>query len=406
MAKHLVALAVACLAGVDLSAVDCSVKFSFRSVTANHGLCVVNISYPYPAAIPIAADRWNDTCDGGYATPQLNYGGGCSSTDVPIRVVYEKKVSDNGKGTCGSYVQFTTGANTGGTVIMYESGRNMETQEIYPCSSANITDTLTHELGHALGLNDVSDLSCYGHIMGKQINFTTRSIRADDCSAVDQLWTSTQEQNDLCSGRCWTTCEDSVCPPEPTSTVPTPCQTSPVLIDLDNNGFHLAGLTDAVTFDIDGDGVPNRISWTARGTDDAFLVYDRNGNGRIDSGRELFGDSALMRSGETASNGYEPLAEFDEPAAGGDGDTVLTSADAVWDLLQVWTDTNHNGTSEPDELRTLVAADIVAIETTYQRSNRRDAHGNMYRFRSTAVVERHNHVHPAPTYDVFFTEER
>lgn len=405
IAKHVIVVSIACLPAMQLSAVDCSVKLGFRSVTYNHALCIVNISYPYPAAIPIAADRWNDACDGGYATPAINYGGGCSSTDVPIRVVYEQKVSDNGKGTCGAYTQLTTSQNTGGTIIWYQYGRNLDTGETFPCSGTNITDTLVHELGHALGLSDVSDLMCFGHIMGNSVNNTTRGIRSDDCSAVDDLWRSPEEQNDLCTARCWTTCDGGVCPAEPIATTPTPCQSSPILIDLDNNGFHLTGLDEAVSFDIDGNGAPNRISWTARGTGDAFLVYDRNGNGRIDSGRELFGDATLLRSGEAATNGYEPLAEFDGSAFGGNGDSLVTPADAVWGLLRVWTDANHNAMSEPDELQTLVAAGIVALDTKYRHSGRRDAHGNTFRYRSTAVLQRHDQVHPVPTYDVFFTED-
>ena len=46
-------------------------------------------------------------------------------------------------------------------------------------------------------------------------------------------------------------------------------------------------------FDIDGDGVPEQISWTEADSDVAFLALDRDGDGRITSGKELFGNHTL-----------------------------------------------------------------------------------------------------------------
>ncbi|HYP02042.1 MAG TPA: hypothetical protein VER76_17765, partial [Pyrinomonadaceae bacterium] len=65
---------------------------------------------------------------------------------------------------------------------------------------------------------------------------------------------------------------------------------SPVIIDTHGDGFALTANTAGVSFDIDGDGVPEHLSWTAAGADDAFLFLDRNQNGIADSGQELFGN--------------------------------------------------------------------------------------------------------------------
>ncbi|HEX2060285.1 MAG TPA: hypothetical protein VHK90_06060, partial [Thermoanaerobaculia bacterium] len=111
---------------------------------------------------------------------------------------------------------------------------------------------------------------------------------------------------------------------------------SPILIDLGDDGFELTGLHDAVLFDLDADGIPNRVSWTAAGASDSFLVLDRNGNGVIEDGQELFENRTRLASGSPALNGYLALRELD-----GNGDAVIDASDGIWPSLQVWTDRNH-----------------------------------------------------------------
>ena len=81
-------------------------------------------------------------------------------------------------------------------------------------------------------------------------------------------------------------------------------QTDPLVLDLAGNGFTTRGLDDAVRFDLTGDGRSESIS--APKGDDALLALDRNGNGRIDSGKELFGDQ------HGASNGFAELSKYDD----------------------------------------------------------------------------------------------
>jgi hypothetical protein len=105
---------------------------------------------------------------------------------------------------------------------------------------------------------------------------------------------------------------------------------SPIVINFEG-GYELTGVNDPVLFDIKGTGAPVLIGWTAAGSDEAFLWLDRNGNGAVDGGSELFGTATRLINGDRASNGFEALRELDS-----NSDSLIDVRDATWGALGLW----------------------------------------------------------------------
>jgi hypothetical protein len=187
-----------------------------------------------------------------------------------------------------------------------------------------------------------------------------------------------------------------------------PCA-SPIIVDTTGQGFQLTSAENGVIFDISGTGNPVPIAWTDPKSGNAFLVLDRNHNGKIDSGKELFGDFTEQPpcpgGGHGCLNGYRALAEFDKPENGGNGDGIIDHRDAVFSKLRLWIDENHDGISQPNEVHTLPDLGVYSVSLQY----RDDAHffdeyGNWFHYQSALNPDAQDGKSKDGrlTYDVFF----
>jgi len=157
-----------------------------------------------------------------------------------------------------------------------------------------------------------------------------------------------------------------------------------VVVDILGNGFAMTSAADGVTFDLQGNGSARQFSWTAAASDEAWLAPDRNNNGVVDSGRELFGNVTPQPpppDGEEM-NGFLALAQYDTAGFGGNGDGKMSQQDAIFSRLRLWQDANHNGVSESCELFTLPELGLKKIDLDYRSSRRVDEFGNQFKYRA------------------------
>ena len=148
-------------------------------------------------------------------------------------------------------------------------------------------------------------------------------------------------------------------------------KTSPLVLDLKGDGLEFTSVFSGVNFDLNADGKAELTAWTTVQTefDNAFLVYDKNNNGQVDNGAELFGDQ------NGADNGFNELAKYDD-----NNDGIIDQFDGIYDELTLWVDYNKNGTVDyqngtTKELKSLKDANITEISTTF--TTQTDENGNI-----------------------------
>jgi hypothetical protein len=285
-------------------------------------------------------------------------------------------------GGCG-FFQPSVDSNqniSGGYIQIYAQ---THTTPPYDCSQ-EINFVIEHEMGHTQNLGDPNDPhACLGWPMGAPSSPTAGIVPVtnDDCIVVNQEDVTTQEQG--CAGGCTA----GYRPPDQFGCAygdlidECGCcmHYSPIIIDLSGRGVEMSSLADGVVFDLNGYGDLRRIAWPAS-PDNGWLALDRNHNGRVDGGNELFGTATPLMKGGFAENGYEALAELDE-----NHDGMIDRADPLFASLVIWLDLNRNGVSEAGELTALRDVGIAAISLDVRQSARTDRWGNRFTLRSKVI---------------------
>lgn len=149
----------------------------------------------------------------------------------------------------------------------------------------------------------------------------------------------------------------------------------PLVLDLDGDGIETIKLNsqDAnvnAYFDFDGDGLAHATGWIKK--DDGMLVRDINGDGVINNGTEVFGDSTIKRDGTTAKHGFDALVDLDD-----NGDGLINADDSAFGTLKIWRDINADGVSQADELFSLNTLGITSLNANYEDTNRVIAGGKL-----------------------------
>lgn len=306
-----------------------------------------------------------------------------------IDVLYLEVVSDRVEGqntVCAETFPSPTGTST--EIRLYSQTRHSNGQ-LYPCyTNRHITnDSFAHELGHFLGLGhpncpagDVMSRRTGTFGAGGQVTWSTnRRVLNRECRLADVVSQLPGETND--DGECDFDSIDP-CFPDPDDFP------SPIIIDFDRNGLSLTGLKDPVLFDIDADGALERIGWTALDSGDGFLVRDRNFNGLVDDGSELFGNATRLGNGRLARHGFEALQELDQHGFAGNENGVLDVGDSAFFELAIWFDTNHDGVSQEGELKTLLETrvDNLNVDPQIRLEDFHDEYGNWYGYVSQAQI--------------------
>lgn len=135
----------------------------------------------------------------------------------------------------------------------------------------------------------------------------------------------------------------------------------PILIDLNGDGIKTTNIFNGEYFDHENDGFAELSSWVSK--DDGILYYDKNNNGKIDNGNEIFGNNYIKNDGTKATSGFDALLDLDS-----NNDGVIDELDDNFTNIKIQ---KGDGTQ-----LSLSEAGIESISLTTTESNIVDENGN------------------------------
>jgi hypothetical protein len=213
----------------------------------------------------------------------------------------------------------------------------LNTTQVRGLTTANLAALTTTQIT-ALETTDIRALRT-NQIAG----LTTTNLAA---LTTDQLTALTTTQVESLTGTQWPTLT--------TTQISHLTLGTPLVLDLNGDGVKTQSISAGVKFDLFANGQAINTGWVSSG--DGLLVLDRNQDGQINDGSELFGSTTTLASGAKASDGYAALGELDS-----NHDGVISSTDTAYADLRVWVDANSDGVSEAGELKSLDSLDIAKI---------------------------------------------
>lgn len=178
-----------------------------------------------------------------------------------------------------------------------EGGKKGTALGNYNCPSTGGMDGRRGRKLSTLGSGDRGENGTAGTITGETGEYHLEILPPPGYGDECNLGFSASDFTDFLSGNsdlnpdpyCCSNVEAGQCMLNGGTWIPSSCTCiSPIVIDVAGNGFNLTDAQNGVLFDITNSGSPMQVAWTSANSDDAWLALDRDNNGKIDNGKELF----------------------------------------------------------------------------------------------------------------------